>query len=119
MKDIAEFFKIASEPIRIRIMCLLSQRDLCVCQLCGILEESQPKVSKHLAKMRDLGIVSDQRKDKYVYYSIKDGDTFAREVILKVIERGDPTISSDLAKIGDVEKFLDNATKIIREESKW
>ncbi|MFU0832798.1 MAG: hypothetical protein ACFWUC_07655 [Oscillospiraceae bacterium] len=61
MSYLTEFFKRASDETRLRIMVLLAQKELAVCEICGILKLSQPKVSKHLAKLRDMGFVTDSR----------------------------------------------------------
>lgn len=65
-------FKLLSDETRLRVILLLSQEELCVCELCGILDEAQPKISKILSKLRDLDMVRDQRKEKFVFYAIKD-----------------------------------------------
>lgn len=70
MKELTNLFKILSDETRLRIILLLSEGQLCVCQICGILELSQPKASKHLAKMRDLGFVDVEKKEQFVYYSL-------------------------------------------------
>ena len=71
MNQLTSLFKILSDESRLRILFLLYQEELCVCQLTGILQMPQPKVSKSLSKLRDLGLVSDQRREKFVYYSLK------------------------------------------------
>lgn len=68
MYNLTRFYQLLSDETRIRILLLLRKQKLCVCQLCGILEESQPKISKHLAKLRDLDIIKDERVEQYVFY---------------------------------------------------
>jgi ArsR family transcriptional regulator len=46
-----DFFKVLSDETRLRILILLDRRELCVCEICQILDLSQPKVSRHLAKI--------------------------------------------------------------------
>lgn len=67
---LAPIFKLLSDETRLRVLLLLSKEDLCVCELCGILNEPQPKISKILSKFRDLQLVTDERKDKFVFYSL-------------------------------------------------
>lgn len=80
------FFKLLADETRLRLLVLLAQDDLCVCQLCGILDLSQPKVSKHLAKLRDRGLVRAQRRDRFVYYSLSLQDSLQQQVMQKLIE---------------------------------
>jgi len=70
MRETLEFFKLLSDETRFRVIMLLMEKELAVCELVGILDLPQPKVSKALAKLRDLGLVLDVRKEKYMYYSI-------------------------------------------------
>lgn len=70
MRETLEFFKLLSDETRFRVVMLLLEEELAVCELVGILCLPQPKVSKALGKLRDLGLVLDMRKEKYMYYSI-------------------------------------------------
>jgi ArsR family transcriptional regulator len=52
-------------------MLLIShEQELCVCELVAALELSQPKVSRHLAQLRQCGLLSDRKQNQWVYYSI-------------------------------------------------
>ncbi|MER2492867.1 metalloregulator ArsR/SmtB family transcription factor [Catenovulum sediminis] len=63
------FYKCLSEDTRLKILLLIATRgELCVCDLTTALQLSQPKVSRHLAELRKCGLLSDQRKGKWVYY---------------------------------------------------
>ena len=70
MEETIKFLKILSDPTRLRIISLLSQRELCVCELCKITSESQPKISRHLAKLKDATFVVDRRVGQWVFYSL-------------------------------------------------
>lgn len=72
----SSLFKLLSDDTRLRVLLLLAEEELCVCELCGILEEQQPKISKILSKFRDLDLVHDVRKDKFVFYSINSNHEF-------------------------------------------
>ena len=52
MTDQVELFKAFSDETRLRILVLLTERELCVCELVAILEMPQGKVSRHLAHLR-------------------------------------------------------------------
>ncbi len=66
-----QFFKALSDPTRLRcLMLLASERTLCVCELTHALDLIQPKISRHLALLRDAGIVQDQKQGQWVYYRL-------------------------------------------------
>jgi ArsR family transcriptional regulator len=70
--ELATIYKAASEPIRLRILALLSHGELCVCQLHGVLDAPQPTVSRHLAILRQARLVRTRRDGSWVHYSLTD-----------------------------------------------
>jgi len=65
------FFQALADSTRLHILLLLSQeQELCVYELTYTLELGQPKVSRHLANLRHLGIVTDRRDGTWVFYRI-------------------------------------------------
>lgn len=73
-ESLAALFKTLSEPVRLRIIYLLLKAgELCVCDLVETLELSQSVVSRHLAYLRNNGLVSTRREGVWVYYQIVDG----------------------------------------------
>lgn len=63
------FYKCLSEETRLKALLLIQQEgELCVCELVESLELSQPKISRHLAQLRECGILSDRRVGQWVYY---------------------------------------------------
>ena len=66
-----QFYKCLSEETRLRCLLLIQSEDeLCVCELMEALNESQPKVSRHLAQLRNCGLLTDRRQGQWVFYSI-------------------------------------------------
>jgi ArsR family transcriptional regulator len=66
-----EFFSALANDTRLRCLMLLSRHDqLCVCELTHALGASQPHISRHLAQLRELGLVTDSRRGLWVYYRI-------------------------------------------------
>ena len=63
-------FQAFADPTRIRIVILLGGGELCVCQIVYVLGMSQPKISRHLAILRDAGMVSDRKDGRWVHYSL-------------------------------------------------
>lgn len=66
--DPVTFFKCLSDATRLKCLLLLQLRkELCVCDLMSALQQSQPKVSRHLADLRACSLVLDERRGKWVY----------------------------------------------------
>ena len=67
----AQFFKCLSDDTRLRCITLLHKEGkLCVCELTTALALSQPKISRHLAGLRQYGLLLDSREGQWVYYQI-------------------------------------------------
>lgn len=86
MNQLTTIFKLLSDDTRLRMMVLLYQQELCVCQLSGILEAPQPRISKNLSKLRDLNLVSDVRKDKFIYYSLRTENLLLMEMLEAILD---------------------------------
>lgn len=66
-----KFFKCMADETRLICLMLITQeKELCVCELTEALAASQPKVSRHLAQLRDCGLLKDRREGKWVFYSL-------------------------------------------------
>ena len=69
---ISELFKALADETRTKILHLLGQRELCVCDLAFLLEMSLPAVSHHLRFLKALRLVRSRKDGKYVFYSLDD-----------------------------------------------
>lgn len=66
-----EVFKSLADDTRARIALLIaSAGELCVCELTESLQESQPKISRHLSLLRTAGVLLDRRQGQWVYYRL-------------------------------------------------
>nr|WP_269490058.1 metalloregulator ArsR/SmtB family transcription factor [Alkalilimnicola ehrlichii] len=83
-----KLFRLLSDSTRLRSVLLLrAEGRLCVCELTHALEVSQPKISRHLAQLRDAGLVTDERRGQWVHYRLADGlPDWVRRVIEAVGE---------------------------------
>ncbi len=70
MPNSAELFKALADDTRLRILNLLAQGELCVCDIMTVLGVGQSKVSRHLACLRHAGLVNDRRKGVWMHYSL-------------------------------------------------
>lgn len=66
-----EIFKSLADETRTRATLLIaSHGELCVCELMCALDDSQPKISRHLAQLRSNGLLLDRRQGQWVYYRL-------------------------------------------------
>lgn len=70
MEDITKIYKALSDETRLRILNLLHDSDLCVCNITDALRMGQSKVSRHLAYLKNAGLVKARRDGQWVYYSL-------------------------------------------------
>jgi ArsR family transcriptional regulator, arsenate/arsenite/antimonite-responsive transcriptional repressor len=69
-RKIADTHKALADPMRIMILRLLLERELCVCEIVRSLEEPQYKVSKHISVLKQAGLVRDWREGTWIHYEI-------------------------------------------------
>jgi ArsR family transcriptional regulator len=71
MENEAQFFKVLSDPTRLRLVVLLAVRgEMCVCEFVEALGEPQYKVSRHLGIMRAENLVEARREGTWIYYKL-------------------------------------------------
>ncbi len=72
LENLANFFKLLGDFTRIRILWALSESEMCVCDICALLEMKQPAVSHQLKMLKQARVVQSRREGKVVYYSLDD-----------------------------------------------
>lgn len=72
IQDLSEMFKIFSDETRLRIICAILNTELCVCDLCELLNLNQSAVSHQLQLLRSSKLVKYRKEGKQVYYSLED-----------------------------------------------
>jgi len=79
----SQFFQLLSDETRLRCLLLMQREgELCVCELTHALGAIQPKISRHLAALRDAGVVADRRRGQWVFYRLHpDLPEWASQVI--------------------------------------
>jgi ArsR family transcriptional regulator len=74
MKDksfnMERFFQALGDNTRLRLLNLMGDQEICVCYFVEILDQPQPKISRHLAYLRSAGIVAARREGKWIHYRI-------------------------------------------------
>ena len=85
--EIASGFHALSDPLRIRVLELLRQQELCVCELCEKLKVSQSKLSFHLKALKEVSLVRARQEGRWVYYSLNLSQFVALEQYLAEYRR--------------------------------
>jgi ArsR family transcriptional regulator len=101
--DLVRLFAALADPTRLRLLNLMDGREVCVCYFVEILKQGQPKISRHLAYLRNAGIVNARREGKWMHYSIKHPDDPRASAILdSTLQsfKADHEMQSDLARLG-------------------
>ncbi|SDP63039.1 MULTISPECIES: ArsR/SmtB family transcription factor [Halobacillus] len=70
LEDTAKTLKLLGDKTRLTIIGLLKDSECCVCEFVEVLQMSQPSVSQHLRKLRDAGLVKEQRRGQWIFYSL-------------------------------------------------
>lgn len=71
LENISQIFKALSDPIRLRVIYLLLEKDsLCVCEIVERLALSQSTVSRHLAYLKNSGLVESWREGVWMHYAL-------------------------------------------------
>lgn len=86
MKEELNLFKALSDETRLRIMVLVSEKELCVCQLEWALGLTQAKVSRHLTILKNAGLVKDRREGLWIFYSLSNPRNDLENAIYKYLK---------------------------------
>jgi len=87
MENVLGVFKALSDETRLRILKLLENGELCVCDIVAALDMIQPKISFHLGVLKEARLIKDRRQGKWIHYRIDDSDMFRRFLLLSIFER--------------------------------
>lgn len=103
--DMEKFFVALSDRTRLRLINLMSGGEICVCFLVAVLEAPQPKVSRHLAYLREAGLVEARRDGKWMHYRlVEPSHEHAEKILRGVLEwlRDEPGMRDDRARLSNV-----------------
>ncbi|MBL1142023.1 MAG: metalloregulator ArsR/SmtB family transcription factor [Proteobacteria bacterium] len=104
--------KSLSDQTRLRsLMLLIQEGELCVCELTYALDLSQPKISRHLASLRDMQVVVDRRAGQWIYYSINPKLPEWAKELLQATLRGsqkEKQYKADMKKLKSMANRPDN-----------
>jgi len=105
LSNASQHFRLLSDSTRLRLLMLVDQEELSVAELAAITQLAQPRVSTHLAKLKEAGLVNDRRDGVSVYYrmatAITDAGLGALWELLRT-NTSDPLIQQDFERIPQV-----------------
>lgn len=104
MKELEGYFKGLSDVTRLRIMNLLLQGELCVCDIQRFVDGSQPTISRHLNYLKHSGLVLDRRDGLRVFYRVakeNSADSQALRQFLRKVFKGKSVLEDDLKELRD------------------
>ncbi len=90
--------KALGHPVRLRVLGMLADGELCVCQVTAVLGLAYSTVSSHLAELRRAGLIAERKEGRWVYYRLTDEDpaaAVATEALARIA--GDPAVAADRA----------------------
>lgn len=79
---LVDLFAALADRTRLRLLNLMRRGEVCVCFFVSILDETQPKISRHLAYLRRAGVVRARRDGKWIHYSLARPNDAAAAAVL-------------------------------------
>jgi ArsR family transcriptional regulator len=118
-----EVLRAAGEPTRLRILALLEREELAVLELCRVLDQSQPRVSRHLKLLAEAGLVERFPDGAWVFYRLVSGGDARRlaDETLGLIDPEDPVTARDAERLQSVrgERAAEAGEYFARNAARW
>jgi ArsR family transcriptional regulator len=104
LEKTATVLKLLGDKTRLTIVAILQKRECCVCEFLEVFDTSQPSISQHLRKLKDAGLVNEERRGQWIYYSLNQQSEligFIEDILehvpdqidkIKMIEKSNPTL---------------------------
>jgi ArsR family transcriptional regulator, arsenate/arsenite/antimonite-responsive transcriptional repressor len=106
LKTTSTLFRALADESRIRLLNLLLEREICVCELGEALGLPQPRISSHLIYLKRAGLVTMRQEGKWRYYAIPNNLNGVRATLLRCVQsslREIPVLRRDLARLRRVQ----------------
>jgi ArsR family transcriptional regulator len=102
--DPLQFFKCLADETRLRCMLLIEHEgELCVCELTEALQDSQPKISRHLAQLRGCNLLIDRRQGQWIFYRINPGlPDWAQQVLTQTLSANAHYLKQSVKNLQDM-----------------
>lgn len=118
-----DVMRAAGEPSRLRILALLAREELAVLELCRVLDQSQPRVSRHLKVLADAGLVARFPDGAWVFYRLTGAGPAGKLAaeVLASIDPADPVLQRDAERLSAVwaERAADAGEYFARNAARW
>jgi ArsR family transcriptional regulator len=104
LTEATSLLRLLSDSTRVRLLALLRREELTVAEISSVLGLAQPRVSTHLAKLKEAGLVRDRRAGVSAYYRINDADEGGAAELLRALEQSvdDALLASDAQRLPNV-----------------
>jgi ArsR family transcriptional regulator len=101
LAEATSLLRLLSDSTRVRLLALLRREELTVAEISSVLGLAQPRVSTHLAKLKEAGLVRDRRAGVSAYYRINDAEADGAAELLAALEQGvdDALLESDAQRL--------------------
>lgn len=107
MDQLIQIFKALSDKNRLRIVKMLEQKSMCVCEITEILQLANSTVSRHLSILKNAGLIVSQKEGRWINYKINpESDKYVNALkdIMKDWINDDPVIVEDREKVYTVDR---------------
>lgn len=114
MIEVMKIFKLLSEQSRLRMLMLLTEKELCGCQLMGVLGISQPLVSRNLSLLSGAGLLDERRDGKLIFYSTKKNPSKTAKEVMELLKKklkDDKTLKDDRSSLSECYEFQKKSGK--------
>src|SRR5579875_2431549 len=122
-REVVEMLRAAGEPTRLRILALLSREELAVMELGRILDQSQPRVSRHLKLLTEAGLAERFPDGAWVFYRLSSAEpqrSFVEQA-LDLLDPGESATARDLARLEAIrrERMAEASDYFSRNAAQW
>jgi len=118
-----EVLRAAGEPTRLRILALLEREELAVLEICRVLDQSQPRVSRHLKLLAEAGLVERFPDGAWVFYRLVSGGEAQALIrqLLDLIDADDAVLARDAERLESVrgERSTEAGEYFARNAARW
>jgi ArsR family transcriptional regulator len=111
-RRVVSALKAAGEQTRLRVLALLTEGELAVGELAQALDQSQPRVSRHMRLLTEAGLVERAPEGAWVFYRLPRAHTTERhfaEALLAVLDPADPILQRDAERLNEIRAARDDA----------
>jgi len=105
MESKVDVYKALGDSNRLRILSMLAERELCVCEINEVLNVSMSTISSHLKILRNAGLVTSKKDGRWIFYSLSDKDSEIYSLVRQAVAyiACEQDVKSDIKKLQSIE----------------